>query len=264
MAQFRISVVLALLSSTLVVAQSHASTETTLAPQTTLPITFTKSVSADRSKPGDVVLARTTQAIKLSGGREVRPGALITGHVITAKPFAYNKAPYAKQGESTLEVQFDSLVAEGEKVPLRVYLRAIADPITSWDARRPKSTDLDSLGTLTQVGGDQLTPSQNEILSSDGDVVGYNKHSGAFAHLIANTGRSVQCDGSNTEQAVSIFSASACGMYGFTGTSLNSAGSISDPSHVSLSSTHGSPKIWKNSVALLEVLPDHGSASIQQ
>jgi hypothetical protein len=260
----RLAFVFALLSSTGLIGRSHASTGASFAPQTTLPITFTKSVSADHSRPGDLVVARTTQVIKLSDGREVEPGALVTGHVITAKPFTYDRSPYAKQEESLLEVQFDSLTVQGEKIPLHVYVRAIADPIASWDARKPKSSDLDSLGTLTQVGGDQLIPSQNEIRSRDGDVVGYNKHGGAFAHLIANSAGSVQCDGSNTEQAVSIFSASACGMYGFTGTSLNTAGSISDPSHMSLSSTHGSPKIWKNSAALLEVLPDPSSASVQR
>jgi hypothetical protein len=260
----RSAFVFALLSSTVLIGQSHASTGATLAPQTTLPITFTKSISADHSKPGDLITAKTTQIIKLADGREVQPGAIVLGHVISAKPFKYDKTPYAKQGESLLEVQFDSLSVPGEKLPLHVSLRAIADPLTSWDARKPMATDMDPLGTLTQVGGDQLTPSQSEIVSRDGDVVGYNKHGGAFAHLIANSGRDAQCDGSNTEQAVSIFSASACGMYGFGGTSLDLAGSVSEPSRMSLSSTHVSPKIWRNTTALLEVLPDSNSASVQQ
>lgn len=259
----RITFILAVLSSTVFVAQSNALTGVALAPQTTLPITFTKSVSADHSKAGDLVFAKTTQVIKLSDGREVRPGALITGHVIMAKPFAYDKTPYAKQRESMLAIQFDTLSVQGEKLPLHIYVRAIADPVTSRDARSATSPE-GTQTTLTQIGGDQLTPSQSEILSSDGDVVGYNKRGGAFAHLIASNAGSVRCDGSDSEQPVYIFSASACGAYGFANSSLDSAGSSSDPSHMSLSSTHRSPKIWKYSTALLEVLPDSTSASVQQ
>jgi hypothetical protein len=255
---------LALLSATTLFAQgpvAHGSS--LLAPQTTLPITFTKSISADHSKAGDIITAKTTQSIKLTDGREVRAGALVTGHVTSANACEFDKTPYAKQKASTLEVQFDAVVVQGEKLPLRVYVRAMADPLTSGDAERPQASDMDSLGTLTQVGGDQLTPSQKEILSREGDIVGYNKHGGAFAHLIANSGRGAQCDGTDTEQPVSIFSASACGLYGFANISSTSLGSASDPSHLSFSSSHGSPKIWRNSTALLEVLSDSDVASIK-
>lgn len=255
---------LVLLSATTLFAQTHpAHGSSLLAPQTTLPITFTKSISADHSRPGDTVIAKTTQPVKFDDGREIRAGALVTGHVISANAFGFDKTPYAKQKASTLEVQFDALVVGGEKLPLRVYVRAMADPLTTWAAQRPQATDMDPLGTLTQVGGDQLTPSQKEILNRDGDIVGYNKHGGAFAHLIANSGRGAQCDGTDTEQPVFIFSASACGLYGFANLSSTSLGSESDPSHLSFSSTHGSPKIWRSSTALLEVLPDSNVASIQ-
>jgi hypothetical protein len=254
----------ALLSATTLFAQAHAvHGSSLLAPQTTLPITFTKSISADHSRQGDTIIAKTTQPVKLADGREVGAGALVTGHVISANSFAFDKTPYAKQKSSTLEVQFDALIVQGKTLPLHVYVRAMADPLTTWDAQRPKATDMDPLGTLTQVGGDQLTPSQKEILSSDGDIVGYNKHGGAFAHLIANSGRGAQCDGTDTEQPVFVFSASACGLYGFANVSSISLGSPSDPSHLSFSSIHGSPKIWRNSTALLEVLSDSNVASIQ-
>src|SRR6202789_1912911 len=255
---------LALLSATTLLAQAHpAHGSSLLAPQATLPITFTKSISADHSKPGDTITAKTTQPIKLTDGREVGAGALVTGHVISASAFGFDKTPYAKQRSSILEVQFDALVVQGEKLPLRVYVRAMADPLTSEDAQKPQATDMDPLGTLTQVGGDQLTPSQKEIRDRNGDIVGYNKRGGAFAHLIANSGRGAQCDGTDTEQPVFIFSASACGLYGFANLSSTSLGSASDPSHLAFSSTHGSPKIWRNSTALLEVLSESSVASIQ-
>jgi hypothetical protein len=129
----------------------------------------------------------------------------------------------------------------------------MADPITSWAARTPNASDMDSsLHTVTQIGGDQLTPSQSQVISMQGDVVAYNRHGGVYAHLIASPG----CDSSSTEVSVGIYSASACGLYGFTDVSAQQMGSPASPSTLTLVSSRVSPKVWKNSTALLEVLPN--------
>lgn len=234
--------------------QSHAAVEASsqLPAHATLPITFTRTVNASSAKPGDSVEAKTMQAIRLVDGSELPAGAIVTGHVLTSAPFHYDKTPYAKQSAGILDIQLDTLNAKGVHIPLHVSVRAMADPTTSWHASEPKSSDLDPLGTTTQIGGDLLTPSQSEIRNADGDIVGYNKRGGAFAHLIANSRGPLNCDAGDTEQPVSMFSASACGLYGFAGASLTDI----SPSHIGLSSTHGAPQIWKHSTALLEVLPD--------
>ncbi|MDE1175205.1 MAG: hypothetical protein PW789_01190 [Edaphobacter sp.] len=237
-------------------AQGHASTGAAQLPaHATLPITFTATVSAAHAKAGDTVKARTMQPVHLADGRVVPSGAIVLGHVVQAAAFEYDKTPYAKQAAGTLRIQIDSLEVQGTQVPLNVTLRAMADPLTSRQASEPKSTDLDSLSTTTQVGGDQLTPSQSEIRNQDGDVVGYNKHGGAFAHLLANSRDAVACDAGDTEQPVAIFSASACGLYGFYGMSLLSSGNV-DSSRIELSSTRSNPQIWRNTTALLEVMPE--------
>jgi hypothetical protein len=239
-------------------AQSHVAAEisTRLPPHTTLPIAFTKTVNASHAEPGDRIQARTTQAVRLTDGRNVPAGSLVTGHVLAARAFAYDKTPYAKQIPGMLRIQIDSLQAQGLTIPLHVSLRAMADPLTSWQAQEPRSTDLDTLGTTTQVGGDLLTPSQKEIVNRNGDVVGYNKNGGQFAHLIANSRGSLNCDGGDTEQPVSRFSASACGLYGFTGVTLTDF----DSSRIGLTSTHSNPQIWKNTTALLETTLDESSS----
>ena len=228
-----------------------ATSASLLQSPTTLPIVFTKTLSADRSHIGDPVSAKTNQSVRLANGKLIPPGTTISGHVVAANAFVYDKAPYAHQKLSTLSIQFDSLQVGEVTLPLDITVRAMADPITSWDAREPKSSDLDPLSTVTQIGGDQLTPSQAEVVSKDGDVVAYNKRGGVYAHLIAN-GR---CDGSNVEVPVGIYSASACGLYGFGGVSAEQMGSAATPSTLTLVSSRTSPKIWKNSTALLEVLP---------
>jgi hypothetical protein len=191
---------------------------------------------------------------KLATGEVIPAGTEVVGHVAAASAFVYDKTPYAKQKESVLAIHFDTVRIAGHDVPLNVTVRAMADPLTSWDARKPKSSDLDSLGTMTQIGGDQLVPSQDEVVDQSGDVVAYNRRNGVYAHLIAHAG----CDGGSTEVSVGIYSASACGLYGFTGVSAREIGSLSSPSTLSLVSTHTSPKVWRQSTALLEVLPQDG------
>lgn len=247
------AVALLFLSTPFVLAQSPLSDgDALLEAPTTLPIVFTRTLSADHVHPGDPVVAKTTQAVRLANGRTIPAGAKVSGHVLEANGFTYDKTPYARQKVSELSLQFDSVQDGAIKIPLHVAVRAMADPLTSWDAQRPKSTDLDSLGTLTQIGGDQRVPSQSEVVNMDGDVVAYNRHGGVYAHLIAHNG----CDGSNVEVSMGIYSASACGLYGFTGVTATEKGSAEQPSRLTLVSTHASPKLWKSTTALLEVVPE--------
>lgn len=242
-----------LLCSTAALAQTGktVSVPPVLEAPTTLPIVFTKTISADHARIGDTVSARTSQIVHLSNGAVIPSGAKISGHVVAANGFVYDKTPYAHQKQSALSIQFDSVEFQGETVQLNIAVRAMADPITSEWARMPLATDVDPQGTVTQIGGDQLTPSQTEVVSRDGDVVAYNKRGGVYAHLIASGG----CDDSSVEVSVGIYSASACGLYGFVSVSAQEMGSEARPSTLTLVSTHVSPKIWKNSTALLEVLP---------
>ena len=246
----------ALFCSGFAAAQSGSGPTAALAPQTTLPIAFTKTIDASHVKTGDAVVARTLQAVRLANGQDVRAGAQVLGHVAEAQPFAFDKTPYAKQKQAALVIQFDSLNTQhGEKIPLHVYLRAMADTFATTDAYEPRPSDEDPLHTTTQVGGDILTPSQNEIVNRDGDVVGYNKRGGAYAHPIANTGAGpARCDESDTEQAMGPFSASACGLYGFGGLALTSTGLGSNSSSFALVSKRRSPEIHRGSTALLEVV----------
>lgn len=248
---------LILLSAGLSFAQASPASPASLAPQTTLPVTFMKAVSADHAKAGDLVEAKTMQPVLLSNGQEIPRGAQVLGHVVRANPFIYDKTSYAKQPQGELAIQFDTLVTRGEKIPLHVSLRAIADYFATDAAYRSRPSDEDSLASTTQVGGDIVTPSQKEIVSPEGDTVGYNKRGGRFAHLLASSGTgNVRCDESNTEQSMAIFSASACGAYGFTNMMLTTTGSGSEATAFSFVSTRRSPEIARYSSALLEVTPD--------
>jgi hypothetical protein len=228
---------------------------------TTLPISFANSMSADHSHNGDPVVARTVQTVRLANGSVISSGTKVVGHVVAANSFVFDRTPYAKQKESILSIQFDSLQLNGRNVPLNVTVRAVASPIASWDARVPNVNDQDNPSpSSTQIGGDRFSRSQSEGVNMQGDIVAYNRHGGVYAHLISNRG----CDASSVEVSVAIFSASACGLYGFSEVSAKEMGSLDKPSTLTLVSTRTSPKIWKNSTALLEVLPERQTVVAQQ
>lgn len=241
-----------LLASSGVFAQRNtvAPVNATLEAPTTLPIVFTRTIGAKSARAGDPVTAKTTQVVRLADGMVIPRGAEIAGHVVAANPFIYDTTPYARQKRSVLTLHFDSIEVGHTAIPLEVTVRALADPLTSTEARTPINHDIDPSGATIQIGGDQRYPWNAPVTDSDGDVVAYSRHDGVYAHLIAN-GR---CDGSSVEVSVGIFSASACGLYGFYRTSAAEVGSVAHPSTLTLVSTHDSPKLWKNSTALLEVL----------
>ncbi|MEI9977654.1 MAG: hypothetical protein WDN23_01410 [Edaphobacter sp.] len=246
--------VVALLSAPFAVAQTS---QVTLSPGTTLPIQFERSVDSSHVQAGDAVVAKTTQQVRLANGQTLPAGARVIGHVVKASAFTFDKTPYAKQQASTLTIHFDSIESKGATLPLKVYVRAMADPLTVWGAERPQATDMDPLSTRTQIGGDQVVPSQSEVRSQDDDIVGYNRRGGVYAHLISAVGNgSASCDAGDTEQSMGHFSASACGLYGYTDVTILDAGKSGTTSTLTLSARRRSAKIWAKSEALLEVVGD--------
>jgi hypothetical protein len=240
------------ISSLLLLSPLVARAETpSLAASTTLPITFTRSIDAGHAKAGDVVEAKTFQRVKLANGDVMPSGARVTGHVLKAAGYSFDKTPYAKQVASRLSIHFDTVQSGSMTIPLNVTVRAIADSIASVNAYAPLSNDLDSRNTRTLIGGDQLYASQDGIENMDGDVVAYNHRDGVYAHLILN-GR---CDGGSVEVSMGIYSASACGVYGFTGMRAIESGSASAPSTLTFVSARRTAEVPKNATALLEVLP---------
>jgi hypothetical protein len=193
----RTMLAISLLSSGIALAQggTNANGTSLLQAPTTLPIVFTKSISADHSHIGDSVLARTSQAVRLANGTTVPSGTKITRHIVAASSFVFDKTPYAHQKPASLSIQFDSLQLGGQTVPLNITVRAMADPITSWGARLPNVNDDSSSPSVTQIGGDQLNRSQAEVINMQGrrPSSGY-EHQAQHSVENRNRGRVISID----------------------------------------------------------------------
>jgi hypothetical protein len=227
-------------------------------PATAIPIVFTRSLAAGPSRPGDPVSAKTIQAVTLPNGTLLPAGAQVLGHVVASTPFVFDATPYAAQKSSLLSIHFDSIAETGAPIPVALSVRAIAGPVASRQAETPRFADeKDWSGALLLIGGETTAPLEKTILSSDGNVVGYNRKQGAFARLLpaasVNPDADVQCGATDPEQSIGIFSADACGAYGLNSVSLIASGSRGDGTFV-LESHQRSVKLYAGSTALLQVV----------
>jgi len=159
-----------------------------LPASTAIPVQFTRTIDAGKVKPGDAVVVKTMQIVRLPDGQILPKGASVVGHVVESRPFTFDPAPYAVQQPSYLSIHFDKIAMKGSETPLNVYVRALADTFDSSDASYPhRLGDSDSsLGTMDQIGGDHYSRIDKRLLTSDDDVVGYIQKQGVLARLISN------------------------------------------------------------------------------
>ncbi len=224
---------------------------------TAIPVVFTHTIDAGKANSGTPVVAKTMQVVLLPGGQILPRGTPVVGHVVDSRPFIFDPTPYANQQASYISVHFDRIVAKGFEIPLNVSVRALASVFDTNEASTPHRTDeTDTLDTMVLIGGDQFSRFSKELMSWDGDVVGYIRKEGVFARLISNSYVSqyanVRCDSTNTEQSVGVFSASACGLYGF-GSMYMPANGRKDGGTFRLDSRHHTVALYAGSAALLEV-----------
>jgi hypothetical protein len=231
-------------AGTTVPAQSQV-----LPQSTAIPVRFEHSIDTKKAKVGDVVTAKTIQAVALPSGKSIAKGALLVGHVVALDAFHFDQTPYAHQKPSMLSIHFDKLQTGDAAIPVSLSVRAIASTIDSREAAYPHGIDeTDHVGTMTLIGGTTFSPLDKMIQSEDGDAIGYNRRTGVFARLIP----SGSCDGTNTEQSIAIFSPDACGAYGFGGDYLADNGRDGSGTFTLALRGH-SVKLYAGSTALLQI-----------
>jgi len=131
----------------------------------TLPVVFERTIDAGKAKAGDVVRAKTIQAVSVPGA-EIRKGATLDGHVVEARGFVFDPTHYAVQKPSYLSIHFDQVEDKGVTTPINVSVRALANSSAADEASRPRRTDdTDSLGTMVLIGGDHYSPIGKELVS---------------------------------------------------------------------------------------------------
>lgn len=201
------------------------------------------------------------QDVQLPDGARVLAGSHIVGHLLqvnrgTATP------------PSRLVVKFDQLNSRGRSIPLTTSLRAVASMTEVFEAQLPTST-FDEYGTsiadwtTVQVGGDVVYRGNGQVITPDNRVVGSANVGGdVTAKLMAVPDRGCRgpIEGNDREQALWVFSTSACGAYGFRDLKIAHAGRT-DPVGEIVLEAPANVQVRAGSGLLLRVIAPASSAS---
>jgi hypothetical protein len=171
------------------------------------------SLNSKRSKLGQVVTARLMQDVPLPSGTGIRAGSKAIGHVLDVIE--------ASNGSGAkLTLQFDILEVSKRRMPMTTNLRALASMMEVEDAQVPK-TGLDrgtseNSWTTVQIGGDVVYRGGGPVTNGL-RVVGTPTANGVLVRIVSEPGTKCRGDLSGNEQpqALWVFSADACGTYGF-------------------------------------------------
>ncbi len=215
----------------LVLSLATALSAQNLPPGTSLPVQLSSTLNAKNAKAGQKIEGKLMQEVHIGIDAQIRSGSHVTGHVVSA-----NK-PGANGARITL--QFDSIEVEGRTIPLHVALRALASSQSVFNAGLPAgaaSTYESSTSWATrQVGGDVVFRGRGYVINGDGKV-GIWDGSGVWGRLPAS-GDCPAGESTDPQQALWIFSTSACGAFGFERTKIEQAGYTAPVGQIVLTST---------------------------
>ncbi len=172
---------------------------------TSLPIMLGTTLNAKNDKPGQKIEGKLMQEVALPSGSVIKKGSRVTGQIVSV------------QGPSRITVQFNQLEDEHQVIPLNVALRAMAAMEDVFQAGTPidaASTYESSDEYVTrQVGGDVVFRGRGYVASDQGRI-GRWTGTGVWGKL-ATGGDCPATDDNGQEQALWVFSTTACGTYGF-------------------------------------------------
>ena len=197
---------------------------------TALPIEVGSTLNAKNAKPGQAISGKLMQEVRLASGAMLKKGSRVTGHVVSAKK------PGA--GGASLVVQFDRIQDGTQSMALNVSLRALASSTDVFNCglpTGPSSTAEFSGNWITrQVGGELVFRGRGYVASQEGKV-GTWSGSGVWGRL-QPADDCPASDGNGVEQALWIFSTTACGTYGLEDVKLAHAGRSAPVGQITLES----------------------------
>jgi len=177
----------------------------------------------------------------------------VTGQVVEVSPAAGSRG-------GQISVRFDALDIDRRKIAIRTSLRALAAWMEVYNATLAEVPQdygtSDNWATTRQVGGDLVYGYQGPVVNAQGEIVGASVNNGVLAQIRAKEG--TKCRGAvadnDSPQALWVFSADSCGLYGFPRLRINHAGRTEPIGEIRLVAVHGELKIRGASGMLLRVV----------
>ncbi len=218
---------------------------------TILPLRLDSSLSSKKSKPGQVVTASLMQDVPLASGGKIRAGSKAVGRVLDV----------VKAGNGSgakLSLQFTTLEVSKRRMAITTNLRALASMMEVNEAQLPEAgpdrgTSANSW-TTEQIGGDVVYRGGGPVANGL-RVVGTPTADGVLVKIASKPGTKCRGDlgGNDHLQALWVFSADACGTYGFSDLTVIHAGRSNPIGQITLASERGNVDIRSGSGFLLRV-----------
>jgi hypothetical protein len=219
---------------------------------TILPVRLNQTISSEKSKTGQMITGRIMQDVPLANGQKIGEGSTVEGSIVDVAPASGGSA-------ARMTLQFKSVRAGRQVIPITVNLRAIGSPLEVSSARVPPSGP--DYGTpyvwwnTTQIGGDQVYGQLDGDVYSDDVLVGKSVYDGVLVHVRASEdgGCRGPIAGDDQPQALWVFSSDACGVYGLPNLQIEHAGRTDPVGKIALESNSREVLVRSGSGLLLRV-----------
>jgi hypothetical protein len=218
-----------------------------------LPVSLDDALTLDEARSGQLIEARIAQEVPLPHGEKVPLRSLVKGSILSV-----TKDSDGKGGSVTFK--FNQLEIRKDSISIATSLRAIASFLAVRSAQMPKT------------GGDSGTPAGwgntvlvgDDIRYGDGGIVrnrakqkvGKGVFGGVLVHVASNP--SLGCEGpvngDDHPQALWVFSADACGVYGMKGAQIAHQGKTTPVGQIILHFEKDNAKVEKGAGMLLRVV----------
>ena len=221
-----------------------------------LPVTLDQTISLAQAHAGQPFEARIAQEIPLTKHDKILHRSRVTGSIVSVV-----KAP-----ESTyvdLSLRFEKVEYRKEMIAIVASLRALA----SYEAVRTAQTPFAQAdaGTpigwadTTQIGGDIRYGDGGEVRNLHKQSVGKGVLGGVLVHVSASPGTECEgpIDGDDRLQALWVFSADACGIYGLPGVHATHNGKTAPKGIITLRFEKGDMKLDAFDAFLIRVVSPH-------
>jgi hypothetical protein len=192
---------------------SSSSSSARLTSGTAINAVLSKPVDSKKAKPGDEIVATTSEDVKSNGKVVIRRGSKLIGHVTQAQARA------AGDANSSLAIVFDhALLKDGQQVEVNSVVQALAPPATAGVSSADTGVDTLAAGSAGGNGAVRGAGVLGGVSSTAGAATGaVVKTAGTSTGVTNSTLSSVSNSGKGLQGALN---SSSTGVIGLKGLSL--------------------------------------------
>ena len=219
---------------------------------TILPVRLNHGFSSKSTRVGQQLTGRIMQDVPLPGSGKFPEGSQVIGTILSVSAAGNNNG-----GKITL--RFDKIEVHHRRAAMVTNLRAVASPMEVQFAQIPETTPgfgtPYAWATTDQIGGDIKYGAGGPVTDRGSQVVGEGTYEGVLVHVRAQPQSACrgERDGNQQLQALWVFSADSCGVYGMAGARIMHAGRTAPIGEITLSAQSGDVKVRSGSGMLLRI-----------